>query len=710
MRSVDPVLLEVVRSRLQAVVDEGAVAIERTAVSPVVSESKDFSTNLLTPTGDLLVGGGRVEYKWPGARNVVRATLARHGATIAPGDVFAANDPHNGGGNHPQDIEVCRPVHLDGVLIGWVAASAHVIDVGGMTFGSWAPDATECFQEAVRFPSVRLLRADEEQIDVWSLILNNVRLPQLVEMDVRGLIAGCNVAAEKLVAIVRGIGVDDYLAATGALCDATERVLRERISRLAAGTYSLDGWVEWGEERYHLPCTLTVQGDTLRFDYTGAPPQVPHFINSKHYIVQGQVVADVRASIAQDLPFCEGLWRPIEVVCPPGTIVDSTPPAPIGSAHLDVAMNCTALAVQCLQFALAATEDADLPRLYAGPSGQGALASHTWGYVAADGGIDGLVLSESWQPGSSAAVMGDGNDLFANVVGAQSVLDFVDIEILEAWYPLHIVEKRVSDGAHGAGEHRAGGGCCMSYRVTEGRRLQGAMFGMRETVPIGGCAGGEPGAPSEFVLHRADGTREVLPGHATGVELAGDDRFEVRCGSGGGWGDPLDRLPERVRRDVLVERLTAADAEAVYGVVLGTGSDGRPVVDVAATRDRRDRARRARLAAASPAEHPVGVAEAEVASGVSVGDGVVDQPLYHGVVQCGRHAIAVASGAVLAVAPAHWTSGCPVLETTRTSARGVEWSQRSYLDPSTGRALYVEAVPVGVARSFTAAPARWVGA
>lgn len=706
MADVDPILLEVLRSRLQAVVDEGAVAIERTAVSPVVADSKDYSTNLLTPAGDLLVGGGRVEYKWPGARNLVRATLARHGATIAPGDVFAANDPHNGGGNHPQDIEVCRPVFVDDALVGWIAASAHVIDVGGMTFGSWAPDATECYQEAVRFPPVRLFRQGEEQIDVWSLILNNVRLPQLVEMDVRGLVAGCHVGADKLVSIIDSIGVDSFLSGAAALCDATERVLRDRISRLAAGTYSLEGWVEWGEERYDLPCTLTVAGDTLTFDYTGAPPQVPHFINSKHYIVAGQVVADVRASIAQDLPFCDGLWRPIEVICPPGTIVDSTPPAPIGSAHLDVAMNCTALAVQCLQLALAATVDADLPRLYAGPSGQGALASHTWGYVTADGSLDGMVLSESWQPGSSGGLVGDGNDLFANLVGAQSVLDFVDIEILEAWYPLQIVEKRASDGPWGAGEHRAGAGCCMSYRVTEGRRLHGAMFGMRETVPIPGCAGGEPGAPSQFVLHHADGTSEVLPGHATGVELAGDDRFEVRCGSGGGWGDPLDRLPERVRRDVVIERLTIDDAAAVYGVVLATGADEQLTVDVAATRARRDDSRAARLAAA---RGPVAVvAEADVIAASAEGDPTL--PLYHGVVQRGRFAIAAASGAVLAVAPTHWTDGCPVLERTRTSARGVAWVQRSYLDPHSGRALFVEAVPEGTGRSFTAAPTRWAGA
>lgn len=708
MRSNDPILLEVMRSRLQAVVDEGAVAIERTAVSPIVAEGKDFSTNVLSATGDLLVGGGKVEYKWPGARNLVRATLARHGASIAPGDVFAANDPHNGGGNHPQDIEVCHPVHVDGTLVAWVAASAHVIDVGGMTFGSWAPDATECFQEALRFPPVRLFRAGEEQHDVWSLILNNVRLPQLVEMDVRGLVAGCNVAARKLATIVEQLGIDEFVATSTALCDATEEVLRDRVRRLAPGSYSLDGWVEWGDERYHLPCTLTVAAGELCFDYTGAPPQVPHFINSKHYIVEGQVVADVRAFIGQDLPFCEGLWGPIRVICPTGTIVDSVPPAPIGSAHLDVAMNCTALAVQCLQFALAATADDDLPRLYAGPSGQGALATHSWGYTTAAGTLDGMVVSESFQPGSSAAAGHDGSDLFANVVGSQHILDFVDIEILEAWYPLHVLEKRVADGSFGAGAQRSGAGCCMSYRVIEGRRLHGAMFGMRETLPIGGTAGGEPGAPTEFIIRRGDHQPQVLEAHATGVELAPGEIFEFRAGSGGGWGDPLDRLPERVRRDVAVGRLRVEDAAAVYGVVVDETDDGRLMVDVAATTVRRSATRAARLQAARRPDVVIGADV--VAAAHELGQAIDHRPLYHGVVQCGRYALAEASGAVLAVAPMHWTSGCPVLEADRTSARGLAWRQRSYLDPISGRALYVEAVPVAAPRSFTTAPDQWAQA
>jgi len=692
----DPILLELLRSRLQAVVDEGALAIEQTAVSPIVAEGKDYSCNILTASGDLLVGGGKVEYKWAGARNVVAATLARHGGTIAPGDVFAANDPHSGGGNHPQDIEICRPVFVGEDLVGWIAASAHLIDVGGMTFGSWAPHATECYQEAVRFPPVRLFAGGVEQADTWSLILTNVRLASLVEMDIRGLVAGCHVSAAKLAAVVDTIGNHDYEATAAALCDRAEEVMRDRIRRLADGTYTAHGWVEWGDERYHLPCVLTVDGDGLRFDFTGAPAQVPHFVNSKHYIINGQIVADLHNQIGQDLPFSEGLYRPVEVVCPPGTIVDSLPPAPIASAHLDVAMNATALAMQCVQMALAATDDDSLPRLYAGPSGQAALANHSWSYVASNGAIDGWVLSESFQPGSSGGIGHDGNDLFANLVGSQHVLDFVDIEIVEAWYPMEVLEKRAAPGPHGAGRWRGGSGCRMRYRATGDLRLTGAMFGMREALPIGGEGGGQPGAPIAFRIERRDGRVEILAAHDAGIVLGPQDTFEFTAGSGGGWGDALERAPDLVARDVRIGRLTPAEAAATYGVVV----DEAPAhhVDAGATRTSRERLREQRLAAAvAPAQPPIAAADPEHPA----------VPLYHGVEQRGRVAVAVASGAVLAAAPDHWTDGCAVLEETKATASGAEWVQRSYLDPCTGQALFVEAVPPGFGRSFTSAPRHW---
>jgi N-methylhydantoinase B len=192
----------------------------------------------------------------------------------------------------------------------------------------------------------------------------------------------------------------------------------------------------------------------------------------------------------------------------------------------------------------------------------------------------------------------------------------------------------------------------------------------------------------------------VLDAHAAGATLGPGEVFTFQAGSGGGWGDPLDRDPDDVGRDVRIGRYGPEDAAAVYGVVV-TGAGGAEGVDHAATERRRAAARAERLATARPAAGPID--EPPVPHAAEGADG----PLYHGIVRRGDRAVAVASGAVLARAPAHWTDGCPTIEEERRTARWTGWLQRTYLDPLTGRSLAVEAVPLGWGRAFTSAPAHW---
>jgi N-methylhydantoinase B len=173
--TIDAVGLEILRSRLQAVAEEGAIAIERTAISTVITECRDYSCTLLDATGALMVAGGAVTHHFGVCRYAVQVTLETHGESIADGDVFFANDPYNGGGLHSQDVLVQMPVFADGRLIAWVVNSGHVMDMGGMVFGSWTPEATDCFQESLRLPPVRLFQAGVEQRDMWQVLRTNVR-------------------------------------------------------------------------------------------------------------------------------------------------------------------------------------------------------------------------------------------------------------------------------------------------------------------------------------------------------------------------------------------------------------------------------------------------------------------------------------------------------------------------------------------------------
>jgi len=272
---------------------------------------------------------------------------------------------------------------------------------------------------------------------------------------------------------------------------------------------------------------------------------------------------------------------------------------------------------------------------------------------------------------------------------------FIDIEVLEAWFPLLVLERRTRRGALGAGRYRAGAGNHFSFRPHGVVAMHGTLFGMRRWLPLQGLAGGRPGSTAEMAVTRADGTTEVFPVHASGVRIDAGDHYEIRLPCAGGFGDPLDRDPARVAADVVDGRFDAHDAEAVYGVIC----DDAGIVDPEATAHRRAGMRADRLARAAPALKP--------GDGIVVPAGAPALPLYPGVVQRGDVAVAEASGAPLAVAPDHWTDGCPVLTEDLWGASGPAVSVRTYLDPASGRALHVEAVVGDAGRSFLVAPTRW---
>jgi N-methylhydantoinase B len=693
----DPIELEVVRTRLEAIGEQACLAIEHTAISPTVTESKDYSVTLMDAQGGLIMGSGMVLFHFGAASHAVQSTIARYGDKVRPGDVFFSNDPHNGGGLHPQDVMIQQPVFVDGQLLAWAGISAHMMDMGGMVVGSFAPHATECYQEGLRLPPVRMFREGEEATDVWEIITNNVRMADLVEMDLRGLVAGCHFAAERIQGVVSSMGPEAFVGSLRAIRDLTETEMRRRIGAIEDGVYRAASWTEYGEEFYKIPCTLTVKGDQMVLDFDGASPQTDHYFNSKPYIVGAEFMVMLAQRMAQDLPFNEGLFAPVELRCPAGTIVNANPPAPIAAAHMHVGLNAADVGLQALTLALGASPAAPARRYLAGAGFESALGNNLWSWQHPDGTSDAFIVLDGNWVGGSAGMERDGSDLGRNPVGGDIEGSLADIEILESWFPLLFLERRARPGIGGAGEHRAGGGTQMAFRPNGIDQITGTMFGMRRWMPLPGLAGGFPGACNEFLVHRNDGTVEDLDPNSAGTPVREGEWFEMRLCSGGGYGDPLDRDADGVAADVAAGRFGAEEAAAIYGVVLADGHQ----VDAAATAARRDAARRDRLARAQAPERPVsGIADA------TPGD-LSGEPLYPGVVQRGGVAYALESGAPLAVAPDHWTDGCPVLEERRWPDTGPDVVFRSYLDPRTGRSLHVEVALAGEGRSFEVSPRRW---
>ena len=535
--TVDDIALEVLRTRLMAIAEEGAVTIERTACNPVIAESRDCSCTLLDAGGRLIVGGGAVAHHFGACDHAVQATLAAHGDTIRPGDVFIANDPHSGGGLHYQDVVVQRPLFVDDRLIAWSVNSGHMIDMGGMAFGSWSPAAVECYQEALRLPPVRLFRAGVEVADIWAILRTNVRVSELVEMDIRSLVAGSLVAHDKMAALAEAMGAEQFLAGVQALHQRTEREMRRRISLLEDGEYCMTTWTEWEEEIYKVPCRLTVDGDTLHFDFTGAAPQTRHFFNSKEHIIRAIVVSDVTDVLAHDVPLSAGLFAPIKLTCPEGTRGQLAAAGTHGIRAFRRRAEC--------QHGRPAMRDDGHCRVRSGgagaasPVGSRRALVHGPAYLVLsqhERRPDGWLMIDGAMAGGSAGHDRDGYDLFSFMVARKAIIEAVDVELFESRYPALVTEKRPRPGEAGAGRHRAGAGCQMSYRPLRRRADRGRHARHARVAAAAGICGRHAGCeyrirdmPQRWAARRRARTRERGRG-ARGRALRVSDRLGWRPG------------------------------------------------------------------------------------------------------------------------------------------------------------------------------------
>ncbi|WP_408587929.1 hydantoinase B/oxoprolinase family protein [Novosphingobium sp.] len=687
----DPILLEVLRCKLEAIAEDGSRTIIRTAISPIVAESGDCSCTIYSPEGDLVVGGGAVRIHFRVGGDGIRKIFEMHGDSIADGDIFLVNDPYNGGGLHAQDVFIHVPIFANGRLLAWVSTSAHMIDMGGMVPGSFSTSATEVYQEAFRVPPVRLYRAGVEQRDVWAILRNNVRMANVVEMDMRSLIAGANVVKDQLVKLTREYDADVFADITRSLSALTEAEVRRRIAELEPGTYRATSWSEWTDEFYRVPCTLTVTKDHLTFDFSGASAQTDHFLNSKRYVINSLIGTQLSAYLGQDLPFNEGVFRVFDVVCEPGSILDAQAPAPIGGPHLDVGQAALEVAMRALNYALGASPRSRARKNMAGPSASSGLALHTLAGTGLDGNPIGWLMLDGGLTAACAGHDRDAPNMTYQAVG-NGVLETVDIEVLESWYPIRINSRLPRAGTGGAGEFTAGRPVALSYSIDAPKPLSMTIMGNRERLPLAGMAGGMPGATTRMGLIRAgDDTIEDLACHQDGIRLERGDTVLCDVSNGGGWGDPLNRDPALVLSDVGRGLLTADEARQVYGVIEG-GTDA-----IAALRNE---LRQQRLARAKPAPHPVAWTDELRAATEGI-----EAPLAAGVVQRGHVAVAEASGAALAVSPAPWTDGCPYIEGFGNRDSTVDYV--AYLDPVSGQLLAVDATPKGNGCSFEIAPQRW---
>lgn len=609
----DPVTLEVIRMRLDSIVEEMGIAMIRSSGSPVITEAGDFNTALFDPTGRIYAYSDYVQFHI-GSGSVAVQNLVKviEGEPLHPGDAFISNDPHTAGASHPPDTNVISPIFHDDELIGWAQSQAHLVDVGGMTPGGFAPGATDCYAEALRLPpGVKIFEKGEPVKWVRRTLLNNVRVPALFWNDVRSLVASNNTGIRRLLGTIAEFGLEQFREYTRLSFELAEQVVRERIAAIPDGTYRAEEWTEHNghvDDLYRVACTMTKRDSQIMFDFTGSSEQTGGFVNCSYGALVGSVASAVVPILAWDVPFNEGVMTAFDVIAEPGTIVNPTPPAPISNGHLTTGARVSRLVTKLMNEACRTSGD-DVVR----GRTQGVWADSWTGGISAGTSDAGeyfvLFNMDGGGMGAGAQPEMDGLDCAGMMTQVNNMLP--DVEMNEMLYPVLYLWKQLNTASAGHGAQRGGLGLQFAWTLHGAPEVVQTVFAPSSQVVADGYGGGLPAGGSGHEVRRAtnvaallqQGTvpaepaltaerTDLLAINQQSVPIAAGDVFVQWIAGGGGYGDPLLRDPARVAADVTDGYIRAETAAGTYGVVL-TGSG----VDEQATARARDAIRRARLGA-----------------------------------------------------------------------------------------------------------------
>jgi N-methylhydantoinase B len=561
-RDLDPFTIEILKDSLIAIGDEMFVALQRTSQSPIIYEVLDFGSGLTDAEGQLITQGNGVTVFIGTLSPAVRYTLEKFGPDhLAPGDVVATNDPYEGGGTHLSDVTLVVPIFYGDELVAFAASKAHWTEVGGKDPGSWTTDSTEVFQEGLQLPCVKVWDAGQPVQSVIDIIAANVRLPDMTLGDMHAQAAALRLGEARFQQLCDKYGVGVVLGAMQELLDYGERATRRALADLPNGVYEAENMIDddgIGNGPFPVRVKVTVTDDEFVCDFTGSHGQVPGPVNTSVTGLFSGARTLFMAVTDPSVSVNDGCFRPLRIVCPPGTIFSAERPAPV-STYWETLNYVTDL----LWKALAPIVPDRLPA--------GHFLSVCGSVVAGQHpDTDELfLLVEPHAGGWGGATEKDGEQGLMCVADGETYM--VPIEVLETRYGV-LVERYALDTAPlaGTGMHRGGRGCVRAYRAVADEIFVTATCGRHKFVPWG-VDGGADGSRNEVRFHHADG-RVVAMGKCARYRLVRDEVVEIVTGTGGGFGSPLARDPERVRDDVLDGYVTRESAERDYGVLLDPDS------------------------------------------------------------------------------------------------------------------------------------------
>jgi N-methylhydantoinase B len=533
----DPVELEIFKSLFHSIAEEMGAALRRTAFSPNIKERRDYSCAVFDGDREVVAMGDHMPVHLGSMPMSVRAAVEK--LTLGPGDVAILNDPFCGG-THLPDITLVSPVFLaeksqrkgskaksNQKPAFYVASRAHHADVGGEYAGSMGI-CREIYQEGVRIPPIKLISAGQTQEDVLRLLLNNVRTPEERQGDLNAQIAACHTGAERLREIGSRYGIARVRQVMEELQDYSEQLMRAFLGQVPQGRYEAEDFLDddgAGSGPVRIAVTLTFSppaksSPTVTVDFSGSSPQVAGSINAVDAIAYSACFYVFRCLLQEDVPAAAGLMRPVRMIAPSGTIVNSRPPAAVAGGNVETSQRIVDVLLRALAKAVP-------DRVPAGSSG-------TMNNLTI-GGID----ERSGEPFAYYETIAGGMGARPDRAGVSGVHTHMTnslntpAEALEYAYPLRVTRYSLRKRSGGEGKFRGGDGIVREVELLSDADV--TLLADRRSRGPYGLQGGNDGAAGRTEIIHLDGTKKQLPGKCS-LRLKKGDRVRVESPGGGGWG------------------------------------------------------------------------------------------------------------------------------------------------------------------------------
>jgi N-methylhydantoinase B len=573
---LDPVLLEILHHKVEAVAEEMAITLARTARSTYVKDAADFATALATPAGKF--------FAYPEAMGVSGFLDLDCGVAIAaiadlgPGDVILTNHPYRTGGlsTHMPDLQLIKPYFHAGEIVCFGWDFIHSADIGGGVPSSISPRFTELFQEGLQIPPVKLVRAGQLNRDVVTIYQANCRVPETNLGDIKAMLAALSVGERRVAEIIAQHGIESFRHCQRDLVDYGRDKALQVQRRIPDGSYTFWDYMD-DDFATKIPlrirCTLTAEDGQIDLDFTGSDPQVQAAYNvptggRRHPWLTLKLMHFI-GSYDHTMPLNYGVFENITVQVPKGTVLNPEFPAAVGVRH------ATAIRINDALIGAIATA---MPELIPAPSGGTVVPTVVAEQDPATGSRNVMVI-QSLVGGTGARRGADGVD--GRDSGLANLYN-TPLERTEADAGVVIESYALRPDSGGPGRWRGGTGLEMSFRILhEGTAVLGRGL-ERFVFRPWGIAGGRPGARCRVILNRGSAIERNLGKLDMYVAEAGDVVTILTAG-GGGFGDPFTREEQAVARDVRAGFVSAAAAERDYGVVIAGAA-----IDEAATRERRN--------------------------------------------------------------------------------------------------------------------------